>query len=73
MKFTSLRAYWRYWLIGTVVAVVGVIIARLVAPHYTEKTQTALTSFGRLLSFAGLIVIAFGVNKRVKRESEDNT
>ncbi|MBK9992160.1 MAG: hypothetical protein IPP19_15915 [Verrucomicrobia bacterium] len=55
MKFENLRATWRYWLIGTVIAVVGVILARLVAPHYVGKTQTVLSSVGRLTSFVGLI------------------
>jgi len=73
VKFTSLRANWRIWLTGTAIAVAGVIIARLVAPHYTGKTQTALSSAGRLTSFAGLIVIIFGVNRRLKRDSEENT
>ncbi len=73
MKFTSLRANKRSWVIGITLAVVGVIIARLVAPHYTDKTQVALSSVGRLISFAGLIVIIFGVNRRIKRDSEENT
>lgn len=72
MKFQSLRASWRYWVIGTIIAVAGVIIARLVAPHYVGKTQTTLSSVGRLTSFVGLIVIAFGVNKRIKSESKDS-
>ncbi|MBK9989449.1 MAG: hypothetical protein IPP19_01630 [Verrucomicrobia bacterium] len=72
MKFENLRATWRYWLIGTVIAVVGVILARLVAPHYVGKTQTVLSSVGRLTSFVGLIVIAYGVNKRIKSESKDS-
>ena len=73
MKFTSLRASWRQWVIGIALAVVGVIIARLVSPHYTGKTQVALLSAGRLTSFAGLIVIVFAVNRRIKRESEENS
>lgn len=72
MKFDSLRATWRYWLIGTIIAVVGIIVARFVAPHYLGKTQTVLTSVGRLTGFAGLIIIAFGVNRRIKRDSEKN-
>ncbi len=73
MKFDSLRATWRTWLLGTLIALLGVILVRLVAPHTTGKTQAILSALGRLTSFSGLIIIIFGINRRIKRDSEDNT
>ena len=72
MKFDSLRANWRLWLLGLVVALAGVVIARVTAPHATGKTQTILVSLGRLISFAGLFVIALGIKRRVQTTDEDN-
>jgi len=72
VKFNSLRANWRIWLSGTAIAVTGVIIARLVAPHFEGKTQAVLSMIGRFTGFAGLIVIVFGVNRRLKRDSQEN-
>ncbi len=71
MKFTSLRASWRSWALGTIIAIIGIILVRVVSPHTTGKTQAALVSAGRLTSFAGLIIIVFGVNRRIKRDSQE--
>lgn len=73
MKFDSLRANWRLWLLGLLIALTGVVIARVAAPHYTGKTQTVLTSLGRLTGFAGLIVIAFGVKKRISDSTDKSS
>ena len=54
-----------YWIIGIATAFAGVALARLIAPHYTEKIGAILTTIGHLLALAGLLVIAFGVRQRV--------
>ena len=72
MKFTSLRANWRYWVIGILVSTIGVVLARLVAPSYTDKTRAALSGVGRLVAASGLILIAVGVSRRVAVEEQTN-
>jgi peptidoglycan/LPS O-acetylase OafA/YrhL len=72
VKFDSLRSNWRLWLLGLVVALAGVVIARVAAPHATGKTQTMLISLGRLVSFAGLFVIALGIKRRAQTTDKDN-
>lgn len=73
MKFDNLRANWRLWLLGLVIALAGVVIARVAAPHYTGKTQTVLVSIGRLISFVGLFVIALGIKRRATKNADDNS
>jgi len=72
VKFENLRANWRLWLLGLVVALAGVVIARVAAPHYTGKTQTVLVSIGRLISFAGLFFIALGIKRRMSNTDKEN-
>jgi hypothetical protein len=65
MKFDALKAARRYWIAGIVIALVGVLLARVVAPHFEARPRTILNVAGRLLGMGGLVVIAFGVSRRI--------
>jgi hypothetical protein len=72
MKFDALRAARRYWIAGFVIALIGVLLARVVAPHFEARPRTILNTAGRLLGMGGLVVIAFGVNRRISASQKDD-
>ena len=71
MKFDALHAARRYWIAGIVIALIGVFLARVVAPHFDNQTGVMLTVAGRLLGMGGLIVIAIGISRRVSSSQRD--
>jgi hypothetical protein len=71
MKFDTLKAARRTWIAGGIVALIGVLLARLVAPHFEARPRTILNAVGRLLGMAGLVVIAIGISRRVSTAQKD--
>lgn len=63
----------RYWIAGTLIALAGVALARLVAPSLGSPTRLYCTVGGQLLALAGLVLLAYGVSRRVRRDSESNS
>ncbi|PTX99057.1 hypothetical protein [Opitutus sp. ER46] len=62
----------RYWVTGTLTATVGVLLARVVAPHAAAGLRVPAALGGEILAIGGLLVICFGVSRRVNRkESAD--
>jgi carbon starvation protein CstA len=59
----------RYWIAGTTCAVLGVLLARVIAPHLEKGPRLWFTIGGQLLAIVGLVVICVGVSRRVKRDS----
>ena len=59
------------WLIGTLIAFVGVAVARLVAPTMPADQQMLVTLGGRLLAVAGLLVLMFGIHRRIRTIDPD--
>jgi hypothetical protein len=68
-RTSSLRASARRWLLGTLLALIGVVLARLVAPTCTKSTSTGLTLVGQLLGLTGLFIIARGIRRRLHEEA----
>jgi hypothetical protein len=72
MKFNALHAARRYWIAGIVIALIGVLIARAVAPHFEARPRTILNAVGRLLGMAGMVVIAVGISRRVSTAQKED-
>jgi hypothetical protein len=71
MKFDTLKAARRYWIVGAVIALIGVLVARLVAPQFEARPRTIINAVGRLLGMAGMVVIAIGIGRRVSAAQKD--
>jgi len=71
MKFDTLKAARRYWIVGAVIAMIGVLLARVVAPHFEARPRSLLNVAGRLLGMAGMVVIAIGISRRVSAAQKD--
>ncbi len=59
----------RYWLAGVLVALVGVVCVRLVAPACTGSLRVGVQLGGQLLAFLGLFIICLGVSRRIQQAS----
>lgn len=73
MKFDSIRAARGYWIFGFTLAIAGVLLARTVAPRYSDKIGPRIKIAGQITSFAGLGIICIGVSRRITKESEKNS
>lgn len=73
MKLDNLHAHWRLWATGLLIALAGVVLARVAAPYATGNTRTLLAILGRLTAVAGLVVIAIGVRKRTTDKSDNDS
>ena len=62
----ALRASARHWLYGIILAALGVMINRQLAPAFTDKTRSALALAGELIALAGLAVIMLGIRRRIQ-------
>lgn len=56
----------RHWLAGLALAVLGVVIARLVAPGFAPRPRATLALVGEVVALAGLLVIALGIRRRLR-------
>lgn len=65
MRFQSLYSARKYWVAGVLLAVAGVLLARVIAPGLEEKPRSAATAAGQLIALAGLVTISFGIRKRL--------
>ncbi len=57
----------RYWSTGVLVALCGVVCARVIAPTSTGNVRIALTLGGQLVAFSGLFILCLGVRRRLKQ------
>jgi len=48
-----------YWISGTIIALAGVVLARLLAPQLSGVFNKTTLVCGYLLSLAGIIVLAY--------------
>jgi hypothetical protein len=55
-----------WWLGGAALAAFGVIVVRMAAPHFASAVQPLVKVAGELLALGGLLVIAWGVSRRVR-------
>ncbi len=58
----------RFWITGTLVAVVGVVVARVVSPELKDyhSVYIVVKTLGHLVSFAGIFLIARGLSEKAK-------
>lgn len=56
-----------WWIAGLALAAAGVAATRVLAPHLAEPMRAVVAAGGQLLALFGLVVIAFGVHRRVHR------
>lgn len=54
----------RYWVIGTALAAVGVVMARLLAKEVSGDAQGWVRTLGVVLALGGLFVIMLGTRRR---------
>lgn len=66
------RASARFWLAGLALAVVGVALAREVAPRLgdAERARALVALAGEIAALAGLFVIALGIRRRARAAAE---
>lgn len=65
MRFQSLYSVRNYWIAGILLAIAGVLLARVVAPGLEGKTRSAVALAGQLIAVGGLVTISFGIRKRL--------
>lgn len=63
----------KHWIYGIVVALVGVLLARVISPTLeNDAARFALLILGHLSCLLGLFIIAKGVFLRHREEDSDN-
>jgi hypothetical protein len=65
----TVRANAGPWIVGTLLALIGVALARLVAPTLAGHARLLATLGGQLLGLGGLFVICLGVRRRLRAAS----
>jgi hypothetical protein len=53
-----------YWWVGTILAFVGVAVARLMGTHFPDPAQRYVRAAGVLLALGGLFVIMLGTRRK---------
>jgi uncharacterized membrane protein YcfT len=55
----------KFWIIGVVVAALGLVIARIVSPVFSDQSAVQLVIFlaGVVIALAGLGIIIMGIRK----------
>lgn len=56
-----------WWLGGTALAAVGILVTRIAAPALDAPARPLVQVAGELLALGGLLVIAYGVSRRMRR------
>jgi len=69
MKFETLRSARRFWINGILLAVVGIVLARLVAPQLETKIAIIVKVGGQLIALTGLLIICIGIKRRISGDS----
>lgn len=61
----------RFWIYGVATALVGVAVARLISPHFQDSHSVYIVvkTFGHLVAFAGIFLIARGISKSKQSDS----
>ena len=56
-----------HWVFGTAMAFAGVAVSRLLAPGFGGRPHAAVALAGQLIALGGLVVILFGIRRRLRR------
>ena len=54
-----------YWIAGILVSIMGLILAKLIAPSSAPELKNILTLIGIGSALGGLIIITFGTKKKI--------
>lgn len=57
----------RFWIAGAAAGILGVALARVVAPSFEGAVRIYFTAGGQLLALGGLFIICLGVRRRIKQ------
>jgi hypothetical protein len=60
----------RPWIAGTLVAMLGVMSARVLAPSLSGQIRIVAQVGGQLLALGGLFILCFGVRRRIQTASQ---
>jgi hypothetical protein len=63
----NVRSNLRYWISGTTIALAGVVLSRLLAPHCNGHARIVATLSGQILALSGLFILCLGVRQRIQR------
>jgi hypothetical protein len=66
----ALRSSARYWFTGLALAAVGVCVNRALAPVFDTRPRAVVAVAGELVALAGLGVIVFGINRRLRHANK---
>lgn len=69
MKFETLRSARRFWVSGIFIALVGIALARFVAPQFETKIAIITKVVGQLIALTGLLIICIGIKRRISGDS----
>jgi hypothetical protein len=69
---TPLHDSLAHWINGSFIAFLGVVLVRVVAPALDGRLRLASMLAGQLIALAGLLVIALGVRRRVRRSTRSS-
>lgn len=67
----AIKASAGHWIVGVVLAAVGVTLCRVVAPGFEERARAVLAVVGQLTALSGLFVILMGIRRRLHRANAD--
>jgi hypothetical protein len=55
----------KFWIIGVIVAAIGLVLARIISPMYADRSTVELIIFlaGVVVAMSGLGIIVMGIRK----------
>jgi hypothetical protein len=62
----AIKAASRHWISGTLLALAGVAISRLLAPGFEERVRAWLMAGGQFVALSGLFIILMGIRRRLR-------
>lgn len=62
----------KFWLGGSLISLTGILLARILAPHFSENMvmMAAVYILGVTLALAGLVFVTFGMEKKTVGRKE---
>ncbi len=63
----TIRGNLRPWLLGTLLALAGVVLARVIAGSCDGTARIVVTVCGQMVALGGLFVICLGVRRRIRQ------
>lgn len=61
----------RFWVGGVAIASLGVVLARVISPTFSGSAQVVVILIGQSVAVLGLVLICWGVSRRVWRERRE--